>query len=302
MKFNRKLKTSIAGILILGGLLTACGSPNSNVNTGENTAEGTDGADTLGSIVVVSRENGSGTRDAFVEITKVLEKTDSGEEDKTSGEALIQNSTNAVMTTVAGNKDGIGYISMGSLNDSIKAIKIESVDPTAENILNKSYQISRPFILVNKEKDPLVEDFLAFCNSEEGQSIVEENSYVRLDSQGNYEAKDLSGDFTIAGSTSVTPLIEKLVEKYKELNPDVTIEIQSPGSSAGIQAVVEGTAQLGMSSRDLKEEEKVLEEHVLAMDGIAVIVNKENPIESLTMDQVQKIFTGEITGWDELEG
>lgn len=298
--------------------LVACGGNEAANNGGENAANNTEAnagnnvateeaADPseLGAIAVVSREDGSGTRGAFVEIVGILEEDENGEEiDMTTQEADIQNSTNGVMTTVAGNPSAIGYISLGSLNDTVKALSIDGVEPTAETIIAGDYAIARPFLLVTKgapAEGSIEEDFLKFAHSKEGQDLAEQEGYVRVAGEEEYEAAGLSGSITVAGSTSVTPLVEVLVEAYTAHNPDVTIEIQSTGSSAGIQAATEGTAQIGMSSRNLKDEEKgELEELVLAQDGIAVIVNTENPLADMSLENVKNIFLGEMADWSEL--
>lgn len=311
----RKLRM-MAAIGALALTTVACTSANegnapANGNGGEeatnNTAATTEAAgslEELKDIVVVSREDGSGTRDAFTEIVGLVEKDASGNEmDTTTEEATVQNSTNGVMTTVAGNESSIGYISLGSLNDTVKALKVDGVEANPEDIINGSYKVSRPFLLVSKElpAGSIEEDFLKFAASPQGQAIVEEEGYVKAAEGEEYTASGLSGNITVAGSTSVTPVMEKLAEAYKGLNPDATIEIQSNGSSAGITAAMEGTAQIGMSSRELKEEEKgSLQEFVLAKDGIAVIVNNANPLEDIGMEQIKSVFNGEMLEWAEL--
>ncbi len=254
-------------------------------------------------INVVSREDGSGTRGAFIEIVGILEKdSDGNETDNTYEEAIIQNGTDAVMTTVAGDKDSIGYISLGSLNDTVKVLKIDNVEATSENVQNGSYKISRPFNIAYKGNlTSLAEDFLSFIMSSEGQSIVVEEGYVEVSRElTNYDGSSQEGNLIIAGSTSVSPVMEKLAEKYEDLHSEVSIEIQSTGSSAGMQSAIEASADIGMASRQLKESEKeVLSHQAIAIDGIAVIVNGENPLESLSLDKVKSIYTGEITVWDE---
>ena len=252
---------------------------------------------------VVSREDGSGTRGAFIELVGLEEEVDGQKEDMTTQEAIVQNSTNAVMQTVSQDSAAIGYISLGSLNDTVKAVKIEGVEATEENIVNGSYKISRPFNLAFKEAEinDLAKDFLKLCLSEQAQAISSEEGYVPLQETEKYEAGKVSGTLTVAGSTSVTPLIEKMAEKYKELNPDATIEIQSTGSSAGIEAVIDGAADIAMASRELKDEEKEkLAVEVIATDGIAVIVNNESKVEDLTMDELKQIFKGELKNTSEL--
>lgn len=256
-------------------------------------------------INVVSREDGSGTRGAFVEIIGILEKDSEGNEtDNTYEEAIIQNGTDAIMTTVAGDKNSIGYISLGSLNDTVKALKIEDVEATSENVQSGSYKICRPFNIAYKgDLSPLADDFLSFIMSSEGQSIIVEEGYVEISTDlTNYDGSSQEGNLIVAGSTSVSPVMEKLAEKYEGLHPDVSIEIQSTGSSAGMQSAIEGSADIGMASRQLKESEKeVLNHKAIAIDGIAVIVNSENPFESISLDEVKSIYTGEITTWDDIK-
>lgn len=254
-----------------------------------------------GEIHVVSREVGSGTRGAFTEITKILSKNDKGEEvDQTYSEATIVNSTEGVITAVNGDKNGIGYISLGSLNDEVKAVKVDGVEATPENINKGDYKIARPFLIVYHEEklSDVAKDFLKFIMSKDGQAIVKEDGCISIDTTEEYKAANVSGRIAIAGSTSVTPLMEKLVDKYKELNPGFEADIQSNGSSAGIQAATEGVAELGMSSRNLKpEEEKVVQKTAIAMDGIAVVVNNDNPVDDISLDTIHNIFVGEVKDW-----
>ncbi|MCF6464724.1 substrate-binding domain-containing protein [Clostridium sp. Cult2] len=284
-------------------VITGC---TNNGNTVEPSSNDKDDFDTSKTINVVTREEGSGTRGAFIEIVGILKKDSSGKEiDRTYSEAIVQNGTNAVMTTVAGDKYGIGYISLGSLNDTVKAIKVNGVEPTAENILEGSYEVARPFNLAYKgDLSPLAKDFLDFILSSEGQDIVAKEGYVQVDTQAsNYESNGTEeGTLVIAGSTSVSPLMEKLVEAYQELNSGVSIEVQSTGSSAGMQSAIEGTADIGMASRELKDSELAeLTPVVIALDGIAVIVNNDNPVEDLSIDDIKSIYIGETTNWSEIK-
>lgn len=255
-------------------------------------------------ITVISREDGSGTRGAFIEITGIEEKDGDTKVDKTTVDAVVQKSTNAVLMTVNGDKNAIGYISLGSLNDSVKAVKVEGVEASAENVLNGSYKIARPFNIVYKgELDGLKKDFIDFMMSKEGQDMVLENKYVQVDTAApEYKQNSQSGKLVVGGSTSVTPLMEKFAEKYMEMYPDVKIEIQSTGSSAGIQAAIEGAADLGMASRDLSDEEKAeLTNVVIAKDGIAVIVNNDNAVDDLSLDQIKAIFVGDTKTWGDIK-
>lgn len=281
---------------------------NNKANT-ENTANASKEGESgdlakLGQIAVVSREDGSGTRGAFTEITGLLEKNGDQEVDNTTASATVQNSTNGVMTTVAGNPSAIGYISLGSLNDTVKALTLEGVEATPENILSGDYKLARPFLLVTKgepKEGSLEADFIKFALSKDGQAIAEQEGYVKNEKAEDYKPGNVSGEITVAGSTSVTPLMEKLVEAYKKVNSGANIQIQSNGSSAGITAAAEGTAQIGMSSRELKDEEKTnVQGIVLAQDGIAVIVNKENPAKDITMEQIKNIFNGSMAAWGDL--
>ena len=254
-----------------------------------------------GLINVVSREDGSGTRGAFVELVDVV---DENGDDMTDLSAVIQNSTNGVMQTVAGDPNAIGYISLGSLNEDVKALTVDGVEASAETIKAGDYKIARPFNVAWKKDglSEIAEDFLNFIHSEEGQKIVEEEGYIKSkDEATEYEASGLKGELTLVGSTSVSPVIEVLGEAYKALNPDVTISVESVGSSAGIEAANNGTADLGMASRELDEEEQAaLNFDAIAIDGIAVIAHPENPISGLTLENVKQIFLGEVTEWEEV--
>lgn len=255
-------------------------------------------------ITVISREDGSGTRGAFIEITGIEEKDGDTKVDRTTVDAVVQKSTNAVLMTVNGDKNAIGYISLGSLNDSVKAVKVEGVEASAENVLDGSYKIARPFNIVYRgEIDGLKKDFIDFMMSKEGQDMVLENKYVQVDTAASeYKQNSQSGKLVVGGSTSVTPLMEKFAEKYMEMYPDVKIEIQSTGSSAGIQAAIEGAADLGMASRDLSDEEKAeLTNVVIAKDGIAVIVHNDNACDDLSLDQIKAIFVGETKTWGDIK-
>lgn len=252
-------------------------------------------------ITVVSREEGSGTRGAFVELMKI----EDNDGDHTVDTAEISNSTSVVTQTVAGNKSAIGYISLGSLNDTVKAVKVDDVEPTVENIKAGSYAVSRPFEICYKEENltDLGKDFISFIMSAEGQKIVDDEGYIAMDEKAeSYTGSGMSGNLSLNGSTSVSPLMEKLAEAYRAINPDVNIDIQQTGSGAGITATADGTCEIGMSSRALKDEELAqgITEEQIALDGIAVIVNKENGIESLTSEQIHQIFVGDITNWAEL--
>lgn len=257
-----------------------------------------------GAITVVSREDGSGTRGAFVELFGIQEEVDGEKVDMTTLDASITNSTSVMMTTVSGDENAIGYISLGSLNDTVKAVKIDGVEASAENVSNDTYKVSRPFnIVTSKEAGDAAKDFVNYIMSAEGQQIVEDNGYIKEDAEAAaYEAGETSGKVVVAGSSSISPVMEKLKEAYEEVNKDVTIEIQTSDSTTGINSANEGICDIGMASRELKDEEKELglEAQVIARDGIAVIVNNENDTDELTSEQVKAIFTGETTEWEEL--
>lgn len=257
-----------------------------------------------GAITVVSREDGSGTRGAFVELFGIQEEVDGEKVDMTTLDASITNSTSVMMTTVSGDENAIGYISLGSLNDTVKAVKIDGAEASAENVSNDTYKVSRPFnIVTSKEAGDAAKDFVNYIMSAEGQQIVEDNGYIKEDAEAAaYEAGEASGKVVVAGSSSISPVMEKLKEAYEEVNKDVTIEIQTSDSTTGINSANEGICDIGMASRELKDEEKELglEAQVIARDGIAVIVNNENDTDELTSEQVKAIFTGETTEWEEL--
>ena len=254
-------------------------------------------------IDVISREDGSGTRGAFVELTGVEQKIDGKKVDMTTEDAQITNNTAVMMTTVAGDTYAIGYISLGSLNDNVKAVKVAGVEATAENVKSGAYKVARPFNIAWKE-DALSDagkDFIAYILSREGQAIVNANGYVGSDDAAAYEAAGVTGKVVVAGSSSVSPVMEKLAEAYMAANTGVEIEIQTSDSTTGMTSAMEGACEIGMASRELKEAEAAeLESTAIAMDGIAVIVNNENPVENLSLEQIGAIYTGETTVWNEL--
>ena len=257
-------------------------------------------------IAVVSREEGSGTRGAFIELTGVQKKNDEGkDQDYTYAEADFVNGTSLVITTVSTNPAAIGYASLSSvlLNDTVKSIRIDGVEPTTENILNKTYPIARPFNLVSKGEltNPLAVDFMNFVMSKQGQEVVLRGFLVPVNQEAaEYTAANLSGLLVVGGSTSVAPVMELLAEAYTELNPEVEVDVQSTGSSAGVTGALDETYMIGMASRELKDSE--IENGALAVaigiDGIAVINALDNPVSDLTLEQVRQIYTGEVTTWD----
>ena len=255
-------------------------------------------------ITVVSREDGSGTRGAFIELFGVEEKdADDNKVDNTTEEAEITNNTAVMMSTVAGDVDAIGYISLGSLNDSVKAVKIDGVEATAENIKSGEYKVSRPFnIATNGEVSDVAQDFIDYILSPEGQAVIEENGYISIDDVKDTESTQPEGKVVVAGSSSVTPVMEKLKEAYAEVNPNAEIEIQQSDSTTGMTSAIDGICDIGMASRELKDEELEagLTSTTIANDGIAIIVNNDNPTDDLSVDQVKSIYVGETTTWGDL--
>lgn len=308
----KKILSLTLVVILLFSFAVGCSSDNGQEAPPADTGNGTEAPpaddveetpdfDTSQTINVISREDGSGTRGAFVEIVGV---EDADGNDDTYLEAVIQNSTNGVMTTVAGDEYSIGYISLGSLNDTVASVNVDGAEATTDNIKSGAYPISRPFNIAYQEGlAELPQDFVNFIMSADGQAIVADNSLIEaVDGAEAYEASGLSGTIVVGGSTSVTPVMEKLSEAYEGLNDGVSIEIQSTGSSAGMTAAMEGSADIGMASRDLKDSEKeALSYEAIAIDGIAVIVSNENPIRDLSMDEIQSIFLGELTTWSEVE-
>lgn len=322
MKKSNKL--ALAAVMVMS-MMTACGASSTETTApaadttaaaaADTTAVDTEteateakteaaGGSMEGAIDVISREDGSGTRGAFIELFGVEQKDASGEKvDYTTDDAEITNSTEVMITSVAGDKQAIGYISLGSLNDSVKALKIDGAAATVDDIKDGTYKIARPFnIVTTGEVSDVAQDFINFIFSEEGQKVVEDNGYISQGNQGAYTASGKSGKVTVAGSSSVTPVMEKLAEAYKALNSAVTVEVQQSDSTTGVTSSIEGVCDIGMASRDLKEEEtaKGAQGQVIAMDGIAVVVNNENPIEDLTSEQVKDIYVGDTTDWSEL--
>ena len=253
-------------------------------------------------IYPISREMGSGTRGAFVDIFDVKKQIGNKKIDATSKKAEVTNSTGVMITTVANSKNAIGYISLGSLNDTVKAVKIDGVTPSVENVNNKSYTVFRPFNLAVSSNNELVNDFLAYIGSNLSKNIIQKAGYIAIYDNEFSSAKP-SGKIVVAGSSSITPLMEKLKEGYKLVNPNATIEIQQSDSTTGINSAIEKIADIAMVSREFKDNElkSGLKTQILALDGLAVIVNKENSINSLSKESVKKIFTGEITDWNRVK-
>lgn len=255
------------------------------------------------SITVISREEGSGTRGAFVELTGVEQKIDGKKVDMTTEDAQITNNTSAMLMTVEGDEQAIGYVSLGSLNEKVKAVKVEDVEATAENVSNGTYKIARPFNIAFKAdgQSDLSKDFIAYIMSEEGQTIINEHGYVGSNDAAAYEGNGAEGKLVVGGSSSVSPVMEKLIEAYKAVNPKADIELQTTDSTTGMTAAIDGTYDIGMDSRELKEDEAAALSHrAIAMDGIAVIVNQANLTDELSVEQIGSIFTGELTKWNEI--
>ena len=257
-------------------------------------------------INVVSREDGSGTRGAFIELFGVEEKNDAGEKiDNTTDEAIITNSTDVMLTTVSGDEYSIGYVSLGSLNDSVKAVSIDGAEATVDNIKSGDYTIARPFNIATKgTPSDVAQDFINFIMSADGQAVISDNKYIPVDDgAAAFESNGASGKVVVAGSSSVTPVMEKLKEAYVAVNSGAEIEIQESDSTTGMTAAMDGTCDIGMASRDLKDSELEagLTPTVIAMDGIAVVVNNESPVSELTSENVKDIFTGEITDWADVQ-
>lgn len=284
--------------------LAGCGTKETGKTEGNEEGVATE-FDLENDITVISREDGSGTRGAFVELVGVEQKNEAGEKvDYTTVEATITNNTSVMMTAVANDEYAIGYISLGSLNDTVKAVKIDGVEASIENVANGTYAVNRPFNLaINGEVTDAAQDFMNYILSAEGQTIIEEAGYIMInDDAAAFVSNGSEGKVVVAGSSSVTPVMEKLKEAYADINANVTIEINTSDSSTGVSSVLEGTCDLGMASRELKDSEKEAgaTEVTIAKDGIAVIVNNSNPINDLTKETVKNIYVGDILTWSEI--
>lgn len=285
----------ICMVCLVIGVVSGCGKDKA-----EPSGDASSSAVT-GAITVISREDGSGTRDAFTELMDVV---DADGNDATVQTAEITNSTSVMMSTVKGNAKSIGYVSLGSLSDTVKAVSIDGVAPSVETVKDGSYKLQRPFKIayIDGTLSDTAKDFLSFIMSTEGEKIIGEEGYIVLDTADTYQPSGVSGTVSLAGSTSVAPVMNVLADKYKQLNPDVKIEIQESGSSAGIESALQGAVDIAMSSRELKEDEaKALKAETIALDGIAVIVNAENGIDNLTSQQIKSIFNGEIKVWEDVK-
>lgn len=303
----KKIITSIVIAAMAVASFAGCSSSGDSSTSSSSQADASVSAsagsdfDSSKDITVVSREDGSGTRGAFIELMGIEKKNDAGEKvDYTTEDANITNSTSVMMTTVAGNEYAIGYISLGSLDDSVKAVKVDGAEATVDDIKDGTYKVARPFnIVLGKETSDVAQDFINFIMSKEGQSVISENGYIGSDDAAEFASNGATGKIVVAGSSSVTPVMEKLKEAYNAVCPNVEIEVQQSDSTTGVTSTIDGICDIGMASRDLKDSEKEagVTSQTIAMDGIAVIVNNSNPTEELSSETVSKIYTGDITTW-----
>ena len=300
---NWKRFAAVAMSVMCMGTMVACGSSGSASDDSKTGSAGSSSKSQT--ITVVSREDGSGTRGAFIELFGIEEKDASGKKvDNTTDDATITNSTEVMMTTVAGDEAAIGYTSLGALNSSIKALKVDGAEATAANVKSGTYKISRPFNIATKGTvSEVTQDFINYILSEDGQKIVESNGYISQGNSGAFTSNGASGKIVVAGSSSVTPVMEKLLEAYQKVNTGAKIELQESDSTTGMTAAIDGTCDIGMASRELKDSEKSagLTNQVIALDGIAVIVNNKNSASNITSEQVKAIFTGETTDWNNVK-
>lgn len=310
-RMKKKLLATILMATLAISMMTGCGSKQDITADTTADAPAADEADTSESeqsaaaasslagneITVVSREDGSGTRGAFIELTGVKQD----DQDLTTVEAIITNSTEVMMTTVAGDENAIGYASMGSMNDTVKAVNVGGVEPTAENVKNGSYALSRPFNIATKDTvSDVAQDFINFIMSADGQAVIEDKGYIAIDDKAAaFESNGAAGKIVVAGSSSVTPVMQKLQEAYLAINSGAEIELQESDSTTGMTQAIDGTCDIGMASRDLKDSELEagLTPTAIAMDGICVIVNNANDITDLSTDDIAAIFKGERTEW-----
>jgi len=298
-----KMKKFIAVLSVAtmaAGLAVGCGSSDSG-SSDDKSSKGD--WDSSNDITIVSREDGSGTRGAFIELFGIEEKKDGEKVDMTTDDAQITNSTSVMLTTVAGDDYAIGYVSLGSLNDTVKALKIDGEEATEQNIKDGKYKICRPFNIATKKgaDNELAKDFISYIMSKEGQQVISDNGYIGDDSAEAYAGTKPSGKVVVGGSSSVSPVMEKLIEGYKAVNSKANVELQTTDSTTGMTSTIDGSYDIGMASRDLKDDEAAkLQNTVIATDGIAVIVNKNNTTDELSADQVKTIYTGDATTWDEV--
>lgn len=300
---TKKLLAILAAATLAATSLASCGNTSTNNDANQGSAAG--GFDTSAAISVISREEGSGTRGAFIELFEIEEKDANGDKvDKTIDSAAITSSTGVMLTSVAGDKNAIGYISLGALNDTVKALKIDGAEATVENIKADTYKVKRPFnIITKKGLSDVAQDFVDFILSKEGQEVIEKDGYIAsVENAPAYAGKKPSGTVKVAGSSSVTPVMEKLQEAYVKINTNAKIEVNQSDSTTGVSSAATGVCDIGMASRELKDSEKAddITATVIAIDGIAVIVNKDNSADSLSSEAVKGIYTGEFTKWSDV--
>lgn len=306
----KKFIAALSMVTMMAAAVTGCGGSNApsddagDTGAGAQTEASAGDWDSSNDITIISREDGSGTRGAFIELFGIEEKQGDEKVDMTTEEAQITNSTSVMMTTVAGDDYAIGYVSLGSLDDSVKAVKIDGAEASAENVKAGTYKVSRPFNIATKEglDNEVAKDFINFIMSAEGQAVVEENHYISVDDVKAFEGTQPSGKCVVGGSSSVSPVMEKLIEAYKAVNPNAEIELQTSDSTTGMTSAIDGSYDIGMASRELKDTElsEGLTPIVIATDGIAVIVNKNSTVDELSSEQVKAIYTGEALTWDEV--
>ena len=302
------MKKKVLAAVLMGAMvfsMAACGSNGGDSESGSSDS-GSEASAPSGTISVLSREDGSGTRGAFVELFGIEEENADGETiDNTTVDAQVTNSTAVMMTTVAGDPQAIGYISLGSLDDSVKALKVDGAEATAENVKSGTYKVSRPFNIVTSDDiSDVAQDFVDYILSSDGQAVVEEDGYIAVDDAAEaYAGTSPEGTVVVAGSSSVSPVMEKLKEGYEAVNPNASIEIQTSDSTTGVESTISGICDIGMASRELKDTEtsEGVTGTQIAIDGIAIIVNNENSMTDITSDQVKQIYTGEVTNWEDLQ-
>ena len=307
MKFRKLMAVALVAAMA-ATMAVGCGGSSSDKSAegsaDSSSADGGSDFDTSNDITIVSREDGSGTRGAFIELFGIEEKQSDGTKvDMTTTDAQITNNTSVMLTTVAGDEYAIGYVSLGSLNDTVKALKIDGEEATEQNIKDGKYKICRPFNIATKKgaDNEVAKDFIAYIMSKEGQQVISDNGYIGDDSAEAYAGSKPSGKAVVGGSSSVSPVMEKLIEAYKKVNTGAEIELQTTDSTTGMTSAIDGSYDIGMASRELQDEEKdKLDSQVIATDGIAVIVNKNNTTDELSSDQVKTIYTGDATTWDEV--
>lgn len=313
MKLKKFLTLGLAAAI--GITMTACssggesskseGSKAESAKSDSSASSSAEGGASDAPIVVVSREEGSGTRGAFVELFGIEEKDAEGNKiDNTTEDAEITNSTAVMMTTVAGNKDAVGYISLGSLNDTVKALKVDGIEATAENVKSGTYKIVRPFNIATKDEiSAVAQDFIDFIMSADGQKVIEDKGYIKVSDAPAYSGSKPAGKVVVAGSSSVAPVMEALKEAYLAVNTGAEIEVQQSDSTTGMNSAIDGICDIGMASREIKdsETEKGLKGTVIAQDGIAIIVSPDSAVSEITSETVKGIYTGEIANWNEVK-